>query len=142
MTSTETTPMDFRSTDTIERAMDRAGSHWWDRDTMRFFATLIPHTHVYGGRVFIASHRPPNGPRLYAVHIVERTVETRDDGRSVERYTIQNAEDILDSPVSLVKARAVAQWVAAQDMPEHFTYEESVAFAARVSAFRDGRERR
>lgn len=60
---------DIYSVDDIRRAMDRAGSHWWDADTMRFFGTRAG-SRLYtgpGGAYFVTSEQPPHGPRAYTV---------------------------------------------------------------------------
>lgn len=47
----------------IKAAMNAAGSHWFDRDTMRFFKTRI-HPYVYqgeGGIYFVTSETNPSG---------------------------------------------------------------------------------
>src|SRR5687767_7830829 len=147
MTSTETAPMAFRSTVDIERAMDAAGSHWWDADTLRFFGTRIPNNNrVYGGRVFVASHQPPHGPRLYAVHVVERVTEQREsDGRTVTRYSIQNAVPILDSPATLRPAVRLAEYLGHRAeqglLPEAFDYDQSRHLEDQGQAFLAGAAR-
>lgn len=53
----------------IRRAMDAAGSHWWDADSMRFFGSRVHSTlyHGPGGIYFVTSEEPPHGPRMYSV---------------------------------------------------------------------------
>ncbi len=53
----------------IQDEMAAAGSHWWDRDTMRGFGSR-PSSKVYqgpGGVYFVTSEKPPSGERAYSV---------------------------------------------------------------------------
>ena len=60
--------MTFFTVRDIQEACERAGSHWFDKDTMRFFRTRIcGEGRVYGGRYFVTSERSWTGPRLYSV---------------------------------------------------------------------------
>lgn len=60
--------------DQIKRAAASAGSHWFDRDTMRSFSSRVG-SRVYpvpGGALFVSSEQfrgfgSPDGPRLYSV---------------------------------------------------------------------------
>lgn len=47
----------------MARAVTRAGGHWFDRATMRFFGTRLLGT----GWLFVSSEQPPHGPRRYSV---------------------------------------------------------------------------
>lgn len=54
---------------TIQDEMTAAGSHWWDRGSMRSFGTRASQK-VYqgeGGIYFVTSEQPPHGPRAYSV---------------------------------------------------------------------------
>lgn len=44
----------YRAVDEIREDARRAGSHWFDADTLRFFRSRIGET-VYGGRFFVTS---------------------------------------------------------------------------------------
>ena len=59
--------MPFASVDEIRRANERAGYHWFDTDTRRFFKSR-PGTEVYGGCFFTSSEVPPHGRREYTVN--------------------------------------------------------------------------
>lgn len=57
---------------TVEQIRERmvaAGSHWWDRDSMRFFGTRVSgDTYEAKGSVwFVTSEQPPYGRRMYSV---------------------------------------------------------------------------
>jgi hypothetical protein len=43
-----------------------SGYHWFDKDTMRFFGCRIV-SDVIGGRYFLTSEQPPQGPRAYSI---------------------------------------------------------------------------
>ncbi len=55
--------------DAIRQAMQAAGSHWWDRDTMRFFKCRVSGGVFQGdgGVFFVTSEQGPHGPRAYTV---------------------------------------------------------------------------
>jgi len=59
----------FSSIEHIRAAADRAGSHWFSPGAMRFFGTRV-HSTLYGGRYFVTSEQPWDGPRGYAVRCV------------------------------------------------------------------------
>lgn len=65
----------------IQAAMKADGSHWWDKDTMKFFATRIE-SEVFsgpGGIYFVTSEQPPHGPRMCSVRQfdpVQRKIKT------------------------------------------------------------------
>ncbi|MCL4204621.1 MAG: hypothetical protein KJ000_19205 [Pirellulaceae bacterium] len=53
----------------IQEEMTQAGSHWWDKDTMRFFRTRVSEQ-VYqgpGGIYFVTSEKNGDEPRAYSV---------------------------------------------------------------------------
>lgn len=55
----------------IRAANKAAGHHWFDRDTMKFFASKV-HPTVYGGKYFIASKRyDDDSEAVWTVHIAE-----------------------------------------------------------------------
>ena len=55
--------------DIIETEMRAAGSHWWDRDSMRFFGTRLCGNVQQGpgGIYFATSEKPPHDRRKYSV---------------------------------------------------------------------------
>lgn len=59
----------FTTTAQIERASQRAGSHFFDRDTMRFFRSrVLPQVfHGKGGVYFVTSEKGPNNVRRFTV---------------------------------------------------------------------------
>lgn len=65
----------------IQDEMNRSGSHWWDRDSMRFFGTRVSEK-VYqgsGGVYFVTSEKPPHGARSYSVRRydpAEKSIDT------------------------------------------------------------------
>jgi hypothetical protein len=69
-----TTTLELHTLDQIKRAAERAGSHWFDRSTLRYFNSRISE-HVYpvpNGALFVSSekftgYREPDGERLYTV---------------------------------------------------------------------------
>jgi hypothetical protein len=60
----------YTSINEIRIEAKRAGSHFFDADTMRFFGSRVLPT-VYGGRYFITSEQDNygNGARAYTVRI-------------------------------------------------------------------------
>ena len=71
----------YWTTEDIRDEMNRAGSHWWDKESMRFFGTRIS-TKLYqgdGGIYFVTSEQPPHGARKYSVrqyHPETTTIKT------------------------------------------------------------------
>jgi hypothetical protein len=53
----------------IQTAMRRDGSHWWDRQSMRFFGTRVcgGAFNGAGGVYFVTSEQPPHGKRAYTI---------------------------------------------------------------------------
>jgi len=53
----------------IQAEMSAAGSHWWDKGSMRYFGTRAGEQvyHGSGGIYFVTSEKPPHGPRAYSV---------------------------------------------------------------------------
>lgn len=56
----------FFTVDDVKRANERAGDHWFSKDTMRFFRSRIVGG-IEGGRYFVTSERGPSGVRSYTV---------------------------------------------------------------------------
>ena len=99
MTSTDT-QTGFRDLDELKEANRRAGHHYFDADTMRFFRSRLPDSHVYGGRFFITSeqfecsdgHREP---RAYTVRTANLDGSTGADvGGFQEWATLADARAI------------------------------------------------
>jgi hypothetical protein len=61
----------FYSVADIEREARYAGSHFFDRDTMRFFGSRVLDG-TYAGRLFVTSEKGPHddSPRLYTVRVI------------------------------------------------------------------------
>ncbi len=54
--------------DDIRRAMNAAGSPWWEPSSMRFFDTRALRVHQGAGGIFlVTSEKPPYGPRRASV---------------------------------------------------------------------------
>lgn len=71
----------FTSAHDLTEHVRRSGdTHWFSRDTMRFFGTRISATY-YGHGVFVTSERSPSGIRRYTVRVL------RD---SEGHYTVQS----------------------------------------------------
>lgn len=56
----------FETIADVRRANDKAGHHWFEADTIRFFGSKIESV-VYGGRYFVSSEQPPFGARAFTV---------------------------------------------------------------------------
>ena len=59
--------MPFNSIAEIEDANQRAGYHWFEPATRRFFKSRVLDG-VHGGCFFSTSEQGPSGPRMYSVH--------------------------------------------------------------------------
>ena len=59
--------MPFNTIAEIENANQRAGQHWFEPATRRFFKSRILDG-VHGGCFFVSSEKGPTGPRMYTVH--------------------------------------------------------------------------
>jgi hypothetical protein len=71
----------FTSAHDLAEYVRRSGdTHWFDRDTMRFFNTRLSSTY-YGNGVFVSSERSPSGVRRYTVRVLRV---------SEGRYTVQS----------------------------------------------------
>lgn len=53
----------------VRQAVTAGGSHWFDKDTMRFFGTRLSRD-LYAGRYFVTSEQNPSGVRRYSVRKV------------------------------------------------------------------------
>lgn len=96
---TENATHTYRSVSEIREANRRAGQHWFEPDTMRFFSSRVGET-VYGGRFFISSEVPPNGRGAYTIRVAAddghiETVEPDGDDRLCAFSTRAAAESYL-----------------------------------------------
>lgn len=73
----------------LAREAKRAGSHWFDRDTLRWFDSRILED-IYDGRFFISSERNKYGDdvRRYTVREFKFSGYVREDGRECVRFDI------------------------------------------------------
>lgn len=89
----------------IEDEMSSNGSHWWDRDSMRFFRTRVGEQ-VYqgpGGIYFVTSERNHIDPRKYSVrqyHPASKDIDTVGDFCSMSRSTAHAmAKNLASTPL-------------------------------------------
>jgi hypothetical protein len=90
--------MSIHTENDLERAMSRAGSHFLDRDTKRFFKSrvlwIIPVTD--STVVFTTSEKPPHGPREHAVRYWDgESVETIRKGLSSSAQAYKAAKTLV-----------------------------------------------
>lgn len=69
MTKT-TTPPELHSLDDVRAWNERAGFHFFEPATLRFFRSRIGEE-LYGSRYFVTSEQGPEMPRLYTVRAVD-----------------------------------------------------------------------
>lgn len=82
----------------LRRAVTESGSHFFDRDAMRFFNSYVSKGRVIGGRFFITSEKMdgPERERQYSVRWVYRapTTEMLQIDRFTDRFdSLQAARD-------------------------------------------------
>jgi hypothetical protein len=77
----------FKNIDEIKQANREAGKFFFSPDTMRFFDSHIL-TGVIGGRFFITSEQPPEGPRRYSVRVAweDGGVSTMTPGSAADEW--------------------------------------------------------
>ena len=75
----------FSSLREIEEANRRAGQHWFEKDTMRFFKSKVLGP-VYGGHYFVSSEKGPHGGRAYSVRKATRHGKIETVGK-FQQYT-------------------------------------------------------
>ncbi len=82
----------FRTIADVRRANKAAGHHFFERDTMRFFASIVERG-LYGGRFFVTSERGPvaKDTRRYTVR------EVSQDGKVSTRGAFQAHRFIEDA---------------------------------------------
>lgn len=95
----------FKNMDEVRKAVTDGGSHWFDKNTMRFFRSRVSEA-LYGGQYFVSSEENPSGERRYTV----RKVEWEDD-----RYVINNVGD-FHSYASRSGAHKAAQRAARDNL--------------------------
>lgn len=61
--------MGKKTMDDVIMANRKAGQHWFDEDTLRFFQSRFGK--LYGDRYFISSEKSPNNPRRWSVRKVD-----------------------------------------------------------------------
>lgn len=88
----------FPSLSAVRSALRSAGSHYFDRDTLRFFRART-HGDVSGGRFWVESIQDDDAPRQYRVSWVSKYV--RADFR--EALSVQHSADVA----TLEEARSV-----------------------------------
>lgn len=98
----------------IQSEMTASGSHWWDKDTMRFFGTRVS-AQVYqgpGGVYFVTSEKPPHGKRSYSVrqyHPRTKDVDTVGEFCELSRATAhRQASKLAAMPLGEQFTRAMA----------------------------------
>ena len=130
--SATTDAIRFTSMAAMQAAFRSSGSHWFDRDAMKFFGTRIDRNgRLYAGRVFVASHQPPNGPRVYSVHFAQTGHEP---GASLTMGRVGEGT-LSDDTTNLQKARKLAMQVAEAcergQVPNYLSYNEEKALNKR-----------
>jgi hypothetical protein len=58
----------YRSMESVRRANEAKGEHWFSAGTMRFFRTRVSDT-LYGGALFVTSDVGPRDERAYSVRV-------------------------------------------------------------------------
>ena len=59
----------------LRGAVVESGSHFFDRDTLRFFRSRIG-SNIYGGRLFVTSEQSgDDSPRLYTIRMVRQYLD-------------------------------------------------------------------
>ncbi len=92
---------------TIQDEMNAAGSHWWDRDTMRCFGTRASEKVYQGedGIFFVTSEKPPHGKRAYSVRQYKpdaKSVDTVGEFCELTRSQAHTAAARLAGPAAIV----------------------------------------
>jgi hypothetical protein len=81
----------FYHTGDIERAADRAGSHWFSPSTRRFFGSrTLSDTYGPGGLVFVSSEARRGCERRYTLRVV--TPANPDTGERFSIDTVPNED--------------------------------------------------
>ncbi len=110
----------YRSIADVRRANKAAGHHFFERDTMRFFASIVERG-LYGGRFFVTSERGPvqGDVRRYTVR------EALDSGKIETRgafHAYRTLEDARAAARELAAATRVRS-TRADDEAAHFRCE-------------------
>lgn len=95
----------------IQDEMNAAGSHWWDRGSMRWFGTRASEQ-VYqgkGGIYFVTSEKPPHGGRKFSVRKYNpeaKDIDTIGEFCSMTRHTAHKTAAELAGEGAIVAAEA------------------------------------
>jgi hypothetical protein len=95
----------------IQAEMQSAGSHWWDKGSMRFFKCRVGEQ-VYqgeGGIYFVTSEKSDHSPRAYSVRQYSpetKRVSTIGDFNSLTRAKAHKLAKELAGPAAIVAAEA------------------------------------
>lgn len=96
----------------IQDEMNAAGSHWWDRDTLRYFGCRVSEK-VYqgeGGVYFVTSEKSPFGhPRAYSVrqyHPDTKDIDTVGDFNALTRGRAHREAAQLAGPAATITQSA------------------------------------
>lgn len=99
----------------IQDEMTRDGSHWWDRDSMRFFQCRVG-DQVYqgpGGIYFVTSEKPSDGKRAFSVRQyfpASKSIDTVGEFCSMSRSVAHRvASDMAATPLDEQFTEAMAR---------------------------------
>lgn len=97
----------------IRAANERAGLHFFEKGAMRFFASRIEGTQVFGGRYFITSeqYRPSSGPAASRRYTIR---EARAGG---DVFTMGEFQAFYSAAEARAVARHLAEIITAGRLP-------------------------
>lgn len=97
----------------IRAANERAGMHFFERAAMRFFASKVEGSQVFGGRYFITSEqfRPSSGPAA------PRRFTIREARTSGDVFTIGEFQAFYSAAEARAVARHLAEIITAGRLP-------------------------
>lgn len=105
----------------IQDEMTAAGSHWWDRDSMRFFRTRVSEKCYQGsgGIYFVSSETCGDQPRAYSVRQYKpesKQIDTIGDFNSLTRAQAHTEAARLAGPSAVIVEEAHKPATAAEQL--------------------------
>jgi hypothetical protein len=100
----------YRHTDEIKAANKAHGNHWFDKETMDFFASRL-YGSVHYGRYFISSEVPPHSRRRFTIRVASENGAIDTIGDFCQFATYKAASTHLDRLIKTNQLPAYADGI-------------------------------
>lgn len=84
----------YKTMGEIKRANKEKGGHWFSKDTLAFFSSMVYPT-VYDGSFFITSEKFEDHPRLYTIRQAKSNGDIVTVGEFQAYVSLEHAKDTI-----------------------------------------------